>query len=318
MRYVAVVLLVACGSKKAAAPVTPPFVVTGTVKSLSTGQAVSCATPLTVKLYDVASFLIEPGAAKALATCTTDASANYTCSSTTLGSASTALIALIDDADNTKGDCISPTVTIAALCDPTCATSTAGKDGTLSGDDLAPQLVPPAHYLAALEAAAADSTLGSLVDSGAILNIVLDNQRVPRADAQPWLPLPCDSTLGCRAVILGSDGAPSAAKLTDAAGTWLAQVVAKNAQGAPAPVQIDLIHASDAGQGYGAVDCSATPVCYQPLPAKPLRTGELGAGIDGVVTVSFVTETHPKDGVCPINAAATAAGNSARAACPSR
>jgi len=317
MKYLAILALAACSSKPPP-PAAPPFVVTGTVKSLTSGTAVSCATPLTVKLYDVVSFLIEPGSAKALATCTTDANATYTCSSTTLGGASTALIALIDDSDNSEGDCISTTVAIAAVCNPTCATSAAGKDGTLSGDELAPQLVPPAHFLDTVEAAAPDATLGSLVDSGAVLNLVIDDQRAPRADAYPWLPLACDSTLGCRTLVLGADGAPLTAPVTDAAGTWLAQVVAKDASSTPQPVQIDLSKASDAGQGYGAIDCSNAPVCYQPLPAKPLRAGELGAGVSGVVTINFVTEAQPTNGVCPINAAATAAGNSARASCPSR
>ena len=311
MKYVVLISLVACGAKKVVPP-APPFVISGTIQSLSTGAAVSCATPLTVKLYDVTSFLLEPGSAPALATCNTDASASFTCSDPRLGDVSTAVIALIDDADNAKGDCIATTVTIAAGCSPTCAKSTAGADGTLTGADLAPIFVPPAHFLESIDAAAPSASLGSLVDSGAILNLVVDKQGMPLANALPWLPVACDAKLDCRAVILTANG-PLATGVTDRTGLWLAQVVSKNHTSA---VQIDITDPTNAANGYGAVDCSATPVCYQPLPGKPLRSGELGAAISGVVTMNFVTETAAINGVCPVNAAATKAGDGARVACP--
>ena len=233
------VFALSCGNSK---PVikAPPFKISGTISSLTTHSALACPS-VQVKIYGAVPFLLAPSAAKPLATCPVDATTGaFSCSGDDLGGAAQAVVALVDNTDPNATPCVSPTVGLVAACDPTCATSKGGADGELSGDELFPMFAAPAGLLQGLEAAIPSAKLGSLVETGAVLNLVVDDKSHPVAGAKPWLPIPCNTPdparagtnlLQCRSVIIGADGHPTAAALTDASGTWLAQVTQHDGTG---------------------------------------------------------------------------------------
>lgn len=293
--------------------------VVGQLRDLVTQQPLACTGPVTVKIFDVESFLLSPRTAVPAATCPSDNAGNFTCSGAGIGSAPQALVMLAEDP---SGACISPTVAVVAACDPTCAQSDAGKDNVLSGADLQPLLMAPAHLLANLEATAPAPELGSLVDTGAVLNLVVDRAQHPFVNAKPWLPANCNAAdpkggtlLQCRSVILANDGSAESHALTDTSGLFLAQVT-KHTAGALADVTIDISTVGDAIAGYGAFDCSGGSGCFAPLPSLPFRTDELGTGIKGVVTLNVVVPESAKNGACDLATHAIAAGQSAEATCP--
>ncbi len=351
MKYtcLALSLLLAC-AKKADAPAPSTVVtVTGTLRNLfhptadglapatSTELAAFCDTTLAlqVKIYNVLTFTLSPSAANPVTTClVSPTDGTFSCPNLDQSQDTIAMTAIFDDVDNSKSDCIIATSSILIPCsltnfqDPTntlCGSGHALDDHIIDEKETLSASVIAKKIFDGFDAqlAADPATIGPLSTSGGILSAVVDAKGNPVADALPYLPLTCQSSLTCRALIVALDdnGAPTldlTAQKTNALGMWLAQVEQKDASGNLTPVKADVNSLQEPRQGYGATDCSGAtpPACFSPFPSEPISAGERpadasGAASSAVVSLSIVTQTAADaTGQCPVAADLVKAGAS--------
>lgn len=280
-----------------------------------------------VQLFDVLALAFTGATAAPLGTCDSDpATGGIECTDIDLTDVGVGVMATIVNAPDASR-CIAPTLAFAFPC-PTggCAGAPQLTDGVLSEDEMVPLSVLSQatvdRFDAALATTPAHAGFGGLQDSGALLNIVLGTDGMPRANAKPYLPLSCNTPAGngCRATLLavGPMG-PSvvtdpAISKTDVSGMWLLQLTRKNMAGEPINVPPPQEAQTQPELGVSAIDCSgaAPPACFASVGGKTVRRGELGMDQPGFIAINPIPPTPPAaDGGCAVLQAASAAGASA-------
>ncbi len=325
MKNLSLLLLVACSSSTPKATTSSDVFVTlngaahnvfgpdPTNNAVTTASLAGTCTPnLKVSLFDGTTLLLQPLGTQPLTTCDVSPSdGTFSCAKLDVSSA-LAIVALIDDADNSVSDCVAPTFSVVMLCATgSCKTEAFAKTGTAKeGDvDILPALVVPSALVSSIDTQLA-SPLGHVLDSGLILSLVLDANLQPVAGALPNMPQHCAAggDLSCLSYIENPDttlglAVDPSAKLTNALGSYFVQAVHKDAAGDPDPVPFVTADNSAYAEEWGALDCSGatTPVCFSGSALPPFRKGELAPGSGGAITVVYDTVVAaPTGGVCPL------------------